>query len=89
MSKTDIDDSLHNKLAELLDGYFPEHKDCECSRCLAFIYGLKEAVQDYATAKFEACLPEYETHPYGSYSEVWEKALELARANWYKGGKGE
>lgn len=33
---------IHSKVATLLDDYFPDHVDCECSRCLAFIYGIKD-----------------------------------------------
>lgn len=38
---------LQEKVATLLDSYFPDHKDCECSRCLAFIYGLLESAEEY------------------------------------------
>ncbi len=37
--------TLQEKIAYLLDDYFPDHKDCECSNCLAFIYGLKEFLE--------------------------------------------
>ena len=43
------EDNLQNKVAELLDSYFPDHKDCECSRCLAFIHELKDFLHQERT----------------------------------------
>ena len=53
-----VEEALQNKIAELLDSYFPDHKDCECSRCLAFIYGLKDTCLTILKETCEAALPE-------------------------------
>lgn len=64
---TDIQDQL----ATLLDSYFPEHKDCECSRCLAFIYGLKQAILDWVAE----VIGEDEEDPFGDQYYVGRNDL--------------
>ena len=59
------EDALQNRVAALLDSYFPEHEDCECSRCLAFIYGIKEVmVKEIALAEKRGAERVIEAIPY-------------------------